>query len=192
MNQTDTLYSFAMRGLLTEAALDTRGVMNSSKPSDDMERLHQSLGLDSLNEELVAVAQKMAVVFTAICAFENSVRRFVSEKLEENHKEGWWNKCVSEKVRTKAATRRAEEEKVRWHAPRGDALINYTEFGDLVSIIRNNWPDFEPHINSIEWAESVIKTLERSRNVIMHSGELVNHDIERVGMNIRDWMNQVG
>jgi hypothetical protein len=193
MSETDTLYSFAMRGLLTEVALDNTERQRKTKVGDDeFKKVNESLGLDLLDEQLVATAKKMAIIFTAICAFENYVRRFISEKLEEVHKDDWWNKCVSDKIRKFAESRREKESKVRWHAPRGDALINYTEFGDLVSIIRNNWNDFEPHINSIEWADSIIKTLERSRNVIMHSGELVNHDIERVGMNIRDWVNQVG
>jgi len=134
----------------------------------------------------------MSIVYTAICAFENTVRAFISKKLFETKGENWWNTAVSEKIRQKAESRREEENKIRWHTPRGDTIINYTEFGDLISIIRNNWTEFEPHLNSIEWTEQIIKTLERSRNVIMHSGELVNQDIERIGMYIRDWVNQVG
>ena len=38
----------------------------------------------------------------------------------------------------------------------------------------------------------IFQTIERSRNVIMHSGELGRRDIERIGTNIRDWINQVG
>lgn len=37
-----------------------------------------------------------------------------------------------------------------------------------------------------------ISTIERSRNVIMHSGELSARDVERIGINIRDWISQVG
>ena len=51
---------------------------------------------------------------------------------------------------------------------------------------------FEVHIISIDWARQIIQTLERSRNVIMHSGELGRKDIERIGTNIRDWISQVG
>ena len=40
--------------------------------------------------------------------------------------------------------------------------------------------------------QSLKKTLERSRNVIMHSGQLSKKDIERIGTNIRDWISQVG
>ena len=71
-------------------------------------------------------------------------------------------------------------------------MINYTEFGDLASIMSQNYDLFEVHIVSIDWARQIFQTIERSRNVIMHSGELGRRDIERIGTNIRDWTNQVG
>ena len=191
----DRLYSFAFKGILTDTALDKTERVKKSKVRDEQFRkIHETLGIDQIDENHVQMAQKMAIVYTAICAFENSVREFVSKKLLEVRGTNWWSLTVSEKVRQKAESRRTEEQKIRWHTPRGDALINYTEMGDLVSIIRSNenWPEFEPHLNTIEWVESVLKTIERSRNVIMHSGELGNADIERLGMNIRDWINQVG
>jgi hypothetical protein len=192
---TDSLYSFVFKGILTEEALDKTDRIKKTKfGSEDFNKLQETLGLDELEEDLVLQARKMSIVYTAICAFENTVRQFVSKKLLEVKGENWWATNVSEKIRQKAESRRDEESKIRWHTPRGDSIINYTEFGDLLSIIRSqqNWEYFEPHIYSIEWADQIIKTLERSRNVIMHSGELVNQDIERIGMYIRDWLNQVG
>ncbi|SFV33364.1 Swt1 family HEPN domain-containing protein [Thermoflavifilum thermophilum] len=190
---SDKLYSFVFKGLLTEEALDkTDRIKKSKVTNEQFKKIHDSLSIDELDDELVIQAQKMAIVYTAICAFENTVRKFISKKLLEVKGETWWTVGVSDKIRTKAESRRDEENKIRWHTPRGDTIINYTEFGDLISIIRQNWTEFEPHIISIEWAENIIKTLERSRNVIMHSGELVNQDIERIGMYIRDWVNQVG
>jgi hypothetical protein len=191
----DALYSFVFKGILTEEALDkTERVKKSKFSNEEFKAIHTKLGIAELDDELVIKAQKMAIVYTAICAFENTVRQFISKKLLENKGENWWMENVSEKIRTKAESRRDEENKVRWHTPRGDTIINYTEFGDLLSIMRHpdNWQYFEPHLISIEWADQIIKTLERSRNVIMHSGELVNQDIERIGMYLRDWINQVG
>ena len=134
----------------------------------------------------------MATVYTAIAAFENSVRRFVVKILIETKGENWWADCASEKIRRNAESRKRDEEKIRWHTPRGDSMINYTEFGDLVSIMSQNLDLFEAYIVSIDWARQIIQTIERSRNVIMHSGELGRKDIERIGTNIRDWISQVG
>ena len=58
--------------------------------------------------------------------------------------------------------------------------------------MQQNFDLFEDHVVSLDWARQIIQTLERSRNVIMHSGELGRKDIERIGINIRDWINQVG
>lgn len=134
----------------------------------------------------------MAAVYTAIASFENSVRRLISTLLLEKVGAGWWEKCVSEKIRERALTRREEESKVKWHAGRGEAPLNYTEFGDLAAIISQNWTQFEPFVRSQEWARQLFSSLERSRNVIMHSGELEAEDLERIGGLIRDWVAQLG
>jgi hypothetical protein len=148
--------------------------------------------VDLLDEDLITSAKRMATVYTAITAFENSVRAFISKKLLEEIGDDWWDKAVSEKIRDKAESRREEENKIKWHAHRGDPLINYTDFGHLSSIINQNWACFEDLLQSLDWVRQIFNTLERSRNVIMHSAELGNEDIERVGSAIRDWIRQVG
>lgn len=192
MNE-DKLYAFVMRGELTKSALERTDVVSKYSASEVLAHEYiTSLSLELLDEEFVNSAKVMATVYTAIAAFENSVRRFIVKVLMENNGDNWWEDCVSEKIRKFAESRKKEEEKIRWHTPRGDSLINYTEFGDLVSIMSQNLDLFEPYIISIDWARQIIQTVERSRNVIMHSGELGRKDIERIGTNIRDWISQVG
>ena len=70
--------------------------------------------------------------------------------------------------------------------------MSFIDFGDLLNIMRANEDLFEPFWPSPEWARGIFDAVERSRNVIMHSGLLDLEDIERVGMNIRDWVRQVG
>lgn len=192
MNE-DKLYSFIMRGELSKISLKNSGVVSRHSSSEILNQEYvKALSIDLLDEEHVNAAKNMATVYTAIAAFENMVREFVVKILLENKGETWWDDCVSEKIKKTAESRKREEEKIRWHTPRGDANINYTEFGDLISIMSQNYDFFEVHIGSLEWARQIIQTLERSRNVIMHSGELGKKDIERIGTNIRDWINQVG
>ncbi len=192
MDHATILYNFAFRGLLAEEALDRAGrkVRNLSNFGD--EDIAKSISMDLLDEDLVAEARRMSVVYAAIAAFENSVRTLVTKVLLDSVGEEWWDSSVSERIKKNAETRFAEEQKARWHTQRGNNLINYTDLHDLVSIIRNNWGKFEPYIHTLEWAESIFGVLERSRNCIMHSGSLEPADIERVGINIRDWVRQVG
>jgi len=189
----DPYYSFVFKGLLTEEALDKAGrnnklINNASLDAEIIKRLPFEL----LDIDLLIKAKRMATIYTAITAFENSIRDFVSSKLMEVFGDNWWEEAVSEKIRKLAETRKKEEEKVKWHTQRGTSLINYIEFGDLILIITKNWPHFEPHLQTLEWVNSILKPLERSRHVLMHSGELDRQDIERIGTLMRDWIAQVG
>ncbi|MCW8965527.1 MAG: Swt1 family HEPN domain-containing protein [Candidatus Pacearchaeota archaeon] len=189
----DSYYSFAFKGLLTEEALDKAGRNNKIVNNSNLDvEIVKRLPFEILDDELIAKSRRMATVYTALTSFENMVRQFVSSKLIEEFKDDWWVKGVTDKIRKKAESRKDEEEKIRWHTQRGMNLINYIEFGDLISIIINNWSLFEPHTQTQDWVNSILKPLERSRNVLMHSGELELQDIERIGTLIRDWIAQVG
>ena len=106
----------------------------------------------------------MATVYTAIAAFENMVRQFVVKILMENKGENWWTECVSDKIRKSADSRKAEEDKIKWHTHRGTSMINYVDFADLANIMGQNYDLFEVHIVSLEWAKQIFTTLEKSRN----------------------------
>lgn len=195
MRKDDHMYTFAFRGLLAEQALDKAGRRHEILFSEEFEsKASERLGLQLIDKDFVIRARRMSIVYTAICAFENSVREFISKKLLEEIGGDWWEKCVKSEVRKRAEDRKEKEQGMRWLTQRGSSLIDYTEFGDLISIMANsnNWDFFEPHIIDIEWAKQIITTLEKSRHVIMHSGELDQKDIERVGASIRDWVAQVG
>jgi len=193
MDSSDQLYAFYARANLTETSLDragrTSGLSALEISNADIAKL---VALDSLDDNLIEAASKMSVMYTAIAAFENSVRYLITSTLAESIGENWWETCVSEKIRKAATTRSDDESKVRWHAQRGSDPINYTMLPNLINIIQQNYsPHFEPFIDSVDWARSIFDTLERSRNVVMHSGQLGERDLARVGSAIRDWVSQV-
>jgi len=191
----DAPYSFVFRGLLCEQALDKAGRKLKSSFSEELElQWAERLGIPLMDEDFVVKSRKMAIVYTAICAFENSVREFIEKKLLEEKGENWWETCVKKDIRDAARKRKESENDVRWLTPRGESLIYYTDFGHLISIMAKpeNWKLFQIHIGDINWAKQIITTLEKSRNIIMHSGNLSQTDIERIGIYIRDWFRQVG
>lgn len=190
MSRTDELYAFAYRGLLARQAIaDIHEAPNSQKKA---ERLASRLPLRLLDEAVVNSAKEMAVVYAAIAAFENAAREFIEKRLLEEVGSEWWEKCVPEKRRQKAESRRDEENRVRWHAKRGDSPLQYTELEDLSAIVVTNPDKFVAIIQDPEWAKQIFKTVERSRNIIMHSGYLESEDVERLGMALRDWLAQIG
>jgi hypothetical protein len=192
MNDAPDVYEFVFRGLLTEEALDRAGRQSAHLLGMEKAELARTLALDLLEPDFVAPASEMAIVYTAIAAFENSARELVRKVLIEQFGEDWWERGVSEKIRERAETRRDDEQKTKWHGQRGEDPITYTQLSDLANVIQNNWELFEAYVRTLGWAKAVFDTIERSRNVIMHSGTLGREDVARVGMNIRDWNTQVG
>jgi hypothetical protein len=186
------LYDFVFRGFLAEEALDRQGRQNRRLLSMPDEELAKALSLDVLDDVQVSMAKQTAVVYTAIAAFENGVRTLVTKTLVEKFQEAWWEKGATPNIRERAQKRMDDEQNARWHAQRGQDPINYTTFGDLKNIMQNNWDAFEDLVGSLAWASGIFDVIERSRNVIMHSGKLEREDIERLGVNIRDWVKQVG
>ncbi len=190
--QLPQLYEFTYRGHLAEEALDGQGRTNRKLLNVADEDIARALALDVLDDLHVANAKTTAIVYTAVAAFENSVRALVTKTLMEKFQEGWWEKGAANGIRERAKKRMEDELVARWHTQRGQDPINYTTFGDLKSILQNNWDAFEDLVGSLAWASGIFDVVERSRNVIMHSGMLEKEDIERLGVNIRDWVKQVG
>lgn len=186
------LYSFVYRGVLADEALRHTIPSTEASPTEPEADIRRRMPLESIDDALVSAARRMAWVYVAIASFENSVRAFVEERLLEKVGADWWTSAVSAGIREQAENRRKDEEQIRWHGARGTSLLSYVQLGDLASIIQNNHPAFKELIPSVEWAREIFRSLERSRNVIMHSGQLKMGDVERVAMNIRDWLRQVG
>jgi hypothetical protein len=186
------LYSFVYRGVLTEEALDRAGRRRRAHFGTEESRATElALSYDFLDVDFLKEAKRMSLIYAAIHAFENSVRQTVTKAMVETHKEEWWSH-VPEKVRRKVKARMEDDAKFRWHGARGATEINYCDFGDLSSIIVTNSAAFEALLGSIEWAKAILTTLEKSRNIVMHGGVLAKEDVERIGVNIRDWIRQAG
>ena len=188
----DDLYNFIFRGVLTEESLDKVGRRRISNFGKEEEYSYmKALSFEMLDNDHLQIARQMSIVYIALHAFENSVRDLVKKAMAEKHEETWWER-VPERIKTKVKTRREEDLKFRWHGSRGGEEIMYCDFGDLSSIIVVNWELFEDILTNMEWCKAVLSTLERSRNIIMHGGIVAREDIERIGMNIRDWIRQTG
>ena len=186
------LYSFVYRGVLSEESLDQTGRRRRTHFGAEQAReLQKSLSFDFLDSQLLAEGQRMSVVYSAIHAFENSVRAMVVKAMTEKYGATWWDK-TPERIRKSSKSRMEEDSRFRWHGARGTSEINYCDFGDLSSIIVTNWEVFEDLLGNMEWAKAILTSLEKSRNIVMHGGSVAKEDVERIGMNIRDWIRQAG
>ncbi len=188
------LYSFVFRGILADEALDNAGRKQYSK--EDLffsEEVEKKLNFNEIDKKYLEQSKSMLTVFATITAFENATREFIYSVLLEKYGSDWWEKGVHKSIRDRAEPRKKAESSVKWHVSRGDAMMSYLDFGDLPKIITKaeNWEVFEPSVGTQPWVNAIFTDIEKSRNVIMHSGILDDYDIIRVGMNIRDWLRQI-
>lgn len=191
---SNDLYSFVFRGLLADEALDKSGRKKySTEEAFFSEDLAKKLHFNEIDSKYVEQSKTMITVFATITAFENATREFVYSVLYEKYKTEWWVKGVHNSIRSRAESRKEQESKIKWHVSRGDAMMSYLDFGDLTKIMlsNENWPLFESYVDSQDWVRAIFSDIEKSRNVIMHSGVLDEYDIARVGLNIRDWLRQI-
>lgn len=183
---------FVMKGQMAEVALEKLMGAGQRGGEVSFESIAHKVSLMDLDPDTVADATKMSAIYIAIASFENMVRELISNRLLEEKGANWWDTQVSTDVMKRAERKIKEQARIRWHGTRGISPIFFTELKDLVSIIQQNWQSFEDLLPDIDWVRHIVRTIERSRNVIMHSGQLSIDDIERVGMNIRDWIRQIG
>lgn len=186
------IYNFVYRGILTDESLDKAGrTRRKIIGPQDSEKLRKALSYEMMEAEYLFQAEEMSIVYIALHAFENIIRDFVKKAMAEHFDESWWEK-VPEKIKKRVESRKEDDAKFRWHGSRGTDDIMYCDFGDLSSIIATNWEIFVDVVVDLEWSKALLSTLERSRNIIMHGGVISREDIERIGMNIRDWVRQIG
>ncbi len=193
LERTDNkLAGFVLKGQMAEIAIARCQASPVKSGEITFNDIAARVGIKDLDEDEVEAARKMSAVYIAIASFENMVRNLISTRMLEVKKDNWWEQCVSAEIKKKAQKKIDEEKRIRWHKSRGLSPIYFTEIGDLISIIQQNLAVFEDIIPDTDWLRQIIKSVERSRNVIMHSGQLSLDDIERVGVNVRDYIRQVG
>jgi Swt1-like HEPN len=137
-------------------------------------------------------ALTMGRLYSQIYCFENAVREVVRTRLEEKHAADWWEKGVPKKVRDLAESRRQSAKDNSWLEGASSELLSFAEFGQLASIIVENWSEFSDLIPSQQWLSQRFGELEQARNFIAHNRLLLPTEFRRIEMYIEDWNKQVG
>lgn len=140
----------------------------------------------------VALAKKMSEVYVLFHSLENSARNLIRSRLESAHGEDWWNQVKTHDMEKKVRDRIKEEERNKWHQPRGRHALNYLDFGDLKDLICNGWPYFKDIFPDQHWVVARLSELEKSRNVVAHNNVLADTEISRLQLYFGDWCRQVG
>ncbi|MDP2008906.1 MAG: Swt1 family HEPN domain-containing protein [Phenylobacterium sp.] len=189
------LRDFVFRGLLfeSEAEVFRKGGIDVGM---DIRRSEEQLLLEGLAPFGVTrrnQALEMARLYAVLHAFENEVRSLIRDTLDEKVGTGWWETVsVPPKVKKMAESRQDTATKDSWlEGAKGDRL-EFVDFGDLSSIIVQNWECFKEIIPSQEWIKQRMNELEKSRNFVAHNRMLLPTEFQRIYMYVSDWNKVVG
>lgn len=192
MKQIEKLKDLVFNGLLTKDSLHKLENQGINVEPNRKEQIFAQIEESSFSPRIVYDARRMAAVYTAFFCLENSVRELIVDRLTERKGSGWWERCVPGKIKSASQKLKEKEEKNRYHAQRSQELIGYTMFGNLAQIIIANWDNFSDLFPEQSWLSSRFNDLDISRNIIMHTGQLPEIEIERIESIARDWIRQVG
>lgn len=189
----DAMRSWLFKGLAVEQALDEleRSGM-AVRAETDPQALQRVMPMEDFSGDLRRAGMRALPAYLAFFMLENSARELIVDRLQEKHGTDWWQTCATRPVQKSVAGRQEKEGKNRWHMQRGASEIYYTDFGDLSSLIQNNWEAFEDLFPDIDWVLARFRELEASRNIVAHNNLLDERELDRLKMYLADWVKQVG
>jgi hypothetical protein len=134
-----------------------------------------------------ADAESMAQHYRLFYCLENSIRDLVGDTLLSGEAGAdWWEQNVPTGVKENVATS-VKREQDAGVSLRSSDLIDYTTFGELSSIIQENWDAFSDTFNSKKALVRVLGALNMLRNPIAHCSPLAEDEVDRLRLHLRDW-----
>lgn len=193
MDGASSLREWMFKSLSVEHALDDLERSGLGvRAATDPQALQRVMPLEEFSGDLRRSAMEALPGYLAFFCLENSVRELIVERLSEGHGDGWWIECATKNVSARVQQRQDKEGKNRWHTQRGASEIYYTDFGDLTSLMQNNWADFEDLFPDVNWIVTRFTEMEASRNIVAHNNQLDRRELERIKLYLADWVMQVG
>jgi hypothetical protein len=143
--------------------------------------------IDLFEAEIFSKGRKMADFYVLYYCIENTIRKLISERMQEKYHADWWNEKVPDKVKNDVKDLQ-EKEKDTPMSIRSSDPLSYTTFGQLIDILNANWSDFADTIRSQKAMQKTLSELNSLRGVIAHSADLNDDEITRFQLLIRDWL----
>lgn len=184
---------FLFRGLMFEAEADVfrkAGIQIGSNTTEAEENLLREalapFGVARRNQAL-----EMARLYAVLFCFENEIRDFIREALEEKEGADWQDKLPT-KIKEQAESRREPALKDTWLEGEKSDLLGFVEFGHLAQIIVAKWDHFKDIVPTQHWIKQRMEELEKARNFIAHNRMLLPGEFQRLYMYISDWNRAIG
>src|SRR6266850_622985 len=125
-------------------------------------------------------AAEMSEHYEVIYCLEQSIRKLITETLQEGIGLDWWNTGkVPQEIQQEVA-KRLKTEKESGMTQRSTTLIDYTTFGELSVIISANWDLFKTVLADQRAVARVMSNLNLLRGPIAHCSPMAEDEIERL------------
>lgn len=193
MLNSDQLRSFLFRGLLFEAEageFQRAGIQIGASSTQEAESLLEE-ALAPFGIQRRNAALEMSRLFAVLFCFENEIRDFIRERLEENEGVDWSEK-LPPKIKSHAEGRRDAALKDSWLEGQKTDILGFADFGQLSQIIIAKWDCFKDIIPSQHWLSQRMDELEKARNFIAHNRMLLPSEFHRLYMYVADWNRVIG
>lgn len=132
-------------------------------------------------------ASEMAKAYEIFYSLEKTVRAFIEDSFDAAGITDWWTEeYVPQKIKTDTENR-MQREIDSGMTPRSIDPIDYTNFGELSEIIKNNWDVFSGSLRSQRAMVNVMSRLNTLRGPIAHCSPLAEDELIRLKLSVRDW-----
>ncbi len=189
----DEVRNFLFRGLMFEAEAETfrrAGIQIGATSAEAEESLLQEalapFGVTRRNQAL-----EMARLYAVLFCFENEIREFIRDALEEMEGPNWQDQ-LPPKIKEAAEGRREIALKDSWLEGEKADLLGFVDFGHLAQIVIAKWEFFKDIVPSQHWLKQRMDELEKARNFIAHNRMLLPSEFQRLYMYISDWNRVIG
>jgi len=172
------------------AGFQSAGIQVGADTSQAEERL-LSEALSPFNVSSRNNALEMARLYAVLHCFENEIRQLIRETLQEKVGLDWADKLPA-KIKDFATSRQKTAFGDSWLEGEKSDLLGFVDFGQLASIIIENWPHFQSIVPSQHWLKQRMDELEKVRNFIAHNRVLLPSEFQRVYLYVADWNKAIG
>ncbi len=132
-------------------------------------------------------AAEMAAHYEAFYCLEKSIRKLITETMEEVVGIAWWDSGKVNPVIVTEVSSRIQKETDSGVSRRSTDKLDYTTFGELSVIITANWDIFGSIFSSRKAVERVLANLNTLRGPIAHCSKLSEDEVIRLNLTVRDW-----
>lgn len=186
-----TLYDISYKGISKILGVEIKQKHNVKSLHKNIQHELSKFSIPYLGKTDIKTACRMAEVYSILFCFENSVRRFIENKLSNKYGPDWFEKVANSKLKRKIEDRKKKEKKNRWHSERGANPIFYTDIDDLLYLIRKERKAFGDFFPNVNWIESRLEDITLSRNIVAHNNPLPSREIQRLILHFNDWNIQL-